>query len=199
MKTALLYTSLLVSLIANAQDSMNTKKGVSLYGFLTYDFPNGYGFTIGGSIPFKSIGKSPLHDSKSTKFISTELGESRYPFAYTSIFANAGIGILYVRSPKHFTELCFHQGILRTVYDGKVYELDANGNVKEHRLAGRTYLTSGFSYSWNWTLSRANSNLWLIQFRPFAWAQYPYNSFLKFHFSLQAGISYCFRNRRSIL
>src|ERR1051326_8333975 len=181
--------------MASAQDSLHRSRPVFLYCLATYDFPKSYGFTIGTSIPFHSISKKEGHkdfkiDSEKDEFISAELGGYRHPFEYSGIIVNAGIGIRYIKSTKHFTELSFNQGILRTVYDGKVYEADANGNIKERILFGRTYLTTGLSYSLNWGLDHGNSDLWFFQLKPVVWMQYPYNSFLKLQFSFQAGISY---------
>ena len=62
----------------------------------------------------------------------------------------SGFGIEYIKSSKHFTELSINQGLLRTIYDGKVYELDQNGNIKERKLYGRTYLITQCSYSLNY-------------------------------------------------
>ena len=203
MKTVLLSAWLLLSVTAPAQDSLHVNRSAFLYGLIGYDFPKSVGFTIGTSIPFHSIIKEKEHKDSKTRnfrkdeFISAELGGYHYPFAYTSILLNAGIGIRYIKSVKHFTELSFNQGILRTIYDGKVYELDQDGNIKEHMLFGRTYLTSGFSYSMNWGLNSRNSNLWFIQLKPSAWIQYPYNSFLKPHVSLQAGVSYRLKKHSS--
>lgn len=199
MKTVLLSTLLLLSVMASAQDSLHINGPAFLYCLPTYDFPESYGFVVGTSIPFHSIIKEKVHkDSKihseKDEFISGELGGYRHPFAYSGIIVNAGIGIRYIKSAKHFTELSFNQGILRTIYDGKIYEVDPNGSIKERILFGRTYLTTGFSYSLNWNLSNGNSNLWFMQLKPAIWMQYPYNSFLKLHFSLQAGISYRFKN-----
>jgi len=195
MKTVLLSTLLLLSVMASAQDSLHINRPAFLYCLATYELPTSYGFTIGTSIPFHSIIKEKVHKdfkihSEKDEFISAELGGYRYPFAYSGIIVNAGIGIRYIKSTKHFTELSFNQGILRTVYDGKVYEVDPNGNIKERILFGRTYLATGLSYSLNWGLNNGNSNLWFIQLKPAVWMQYPYNSFLKLQFSLQAGISY---------
>jgi hypothetical protein len=195
MKTFLLSFCLLLSVMAQAQDSVHTNRPLLLYGNITYDLPKGYGFAIGTSIPFHLISKDYKSGNfKKGEFISAELGENRYPFAYTAVIVKAGIGIRYIKSEKHFTEISFNQGILRTAYDGKVYELEQNGNIKERDLFGRTYLTTGFSYSQNWSLNNQNSNAWFIQLRPSAWVQYPYNSFLKLHFSVQAGISYRLKN-----
>jgi hypothetical protein len=200
MKTVVLSAWLMLPFMASAQDSLNIKRPVLLSGLTTYDFPRSYGFTIGTSIPFHSIIKENAHKDfkkqnfEKDEFISAELGGHRYPFAYTAIVVNAGIGIRYIKSTNHFTELSFNQGILRAIYDGKVYEMDQNGNIKERILFGRTYLTTGFSYSLNWSLNNRNSNLWFILLKPAIWMQYPYNSFLKLHFSLQAGISYRLQN-----
>jgi hypothetical protein len=203
MKTVLLFAWLLASVASPAQDSLHVNGSAYLYGLISYDFPEGVGFTMGTSIPFHAIIKEKEHKDSKTRisrkdeFISAELGGYHYPLAYSSIILNAGIGIRHIKSVKRFTELSFIQGVLRTIYDGKVYELDENGNIKEHVLFGRTYLTSGFSYSLNWGLSNRNSNLWFIQLKPSAWLQYPYNSFLKPHLSLQAGVSYRLKKHSS--
>jgi hypothetical protein len=199
MKTILLSAWLLLPVITFCQDSLKINRPIFVSGLATYDFPRGYGFAIGTSIPFHSFkGKADKDfktpNSEKLGFISAESGGYRNPFAYTAIVANAGIGIRYIKSAKHFTELSFNQGILRTAYDGKVYELDKDGNIKERVLFGRTYLTTGFFYSLNWNLDNGISNLWFIQVKPGIWMQYPYNSFLRPHFSIQAGISYRLKN-----
>ena len=190
MKTFFTHLGLLFSLMTSAQDSAKINTSSFLHGLPTYDFPGGYGLVIGGSVPIQSTVHIKSHHSATVKFVSAEIGGLRYPFVNTSVLINAGIGIRYIRSIKHFTELSFQQGVLRTVYDGKVYELDAEGNVKELKLFGRNYLTSGISYSQNWSISKRTSNLWFFQLKPLAWIQCPYNSFLKIHLSLQAGICY---------
>jgi hypothetical protein len=192
----------LLPAIVIAQDSMNITRPAFLSGLSTYDFPKAYGFTTGISVPFhagikekwqKDFGKA---NSEKDEFISAELGGYHHPLEYTAIIFNAGIGIRYIRSAMHFTELSFNQGLFRTFYDGVVYELDQNGNIKERKLFGRTYLTTGFAYSADWSVTNLSSNLWFIQLRPSVWLQYPYNSFLKMHCSLQAGISYRLKNIR---
>jgi len=190
MKTLLLWSGLFLALTTTAQDSAKQRKSSLLYVLFSYDFPHSYGLTVASSFPLLSNKRATTQNLHRAKFISAELVGYRHPFEYTSLSANAAIGIRYIHSSTFFTELRFHQGILRSFYDGKVYELEANGTIKEMTLAGRTYLTSGFSYSLNWALSRARSNLWFIEFRPFLWAQYPYNSFVQMHVSLQLGISY---------
>jgi len=196
MKTVPLSICLFLSVIASAQDSLHIGKPFLLYSLATYDVPGSYGLSIGASFPFhpvikKSNNGNHTHESyQPVNFVSAELEEYRRPFAYTAIIFNAGIGTRYTKSPKHFTELSFHQGILRTVYDGQVYDVQPDGSIKRLKSFGRTYGTTGFSYSVNWALQKITPGLWFFQVRPSLWAQYPYNSFIKLHFSLQAGISY---------
>jgi hypothetical protein len=189
----LLLLLLLVPMIASTQDSLNLTRPVLLYGLVSYDIPKALGFTIGMSAPFHSAARVKTGSAKAL-LLSSELGEFHYPFAYTSILFNAGLGMRYTRSPKHFSELSINQGFLRTIYDGSVYQLEQDGSIKERKLFGRNYLTTQFSYSLNYRMCQRNLNLWFIQFRPSAWLQYPYNSFLKLHFSLQAGFSYGLKN-----
>lgn len=193
MKTVTLLLLSSLPVIASAQDSLDIKKPVLLYGLVAYDVPKGFGSAIGASVPFHSVINLKTGSQKN-EFISAELGGYRYPFAYTSIFFSAGLGIEYIRSSKHFTELSINQGLLRSIYDGKVYELTQDGSIKERKLYGRNYLITQFSYSVNYRMCNRNPNLWFIKLRPSTWLQYPYNSFLKIHFSLQAGISYCLKN-----
>jgi hypothetical protein len=203
MKTVILVTLLLLTVMASAQDFLTIKRPTYLYGLITYDFPRSYGFTIGTSIPFHCISKERANKDLKRRspgkeeFISAELSGTHDLFAYTSIMLNAGIGIRYIKSTKHFTELSFNQGILRTIYDGKVYEVDQDGSIKERILFGRSYLTTGLAYSLNWSLNNRNSSLWFIQLKPSTWVQYPYNSFLRPHLSLQAGVSYRLKKHSS--
>ena len=198
MKTVLLSFCLFCQLLVGAQDS-TSKRPVFLYAVATYDFARSYGASLGTSIPFHSITNQKHHENLRTsatkdEFISAELGTDRRPFAYTSMYVHAGVGIRFNRSEKHFTELSFEQGILRTFYDGQVYEQQSDGSIKELTLFGRTYASSGLSYSQNWSISNRSRNAWFIQIKPSIWIQYPYNSFLKPHLSLQAGLSYRLRN-----
>ena len=193
MKAVPLLLLLSLPRIAFAQDSLDIHKPIFLYGLAAYDIPKSFGFIIGASAPFHSVINLKTGAEK-YEFISSELGEYRHPFAYTSILFNVGVGVEYMRSSKHFSELSISQGVMRSIYDGKVYELDQNGNIKDRKLYGRTYFTTQFAYSSNYRIYKKSQNLWFIQLRPCTWLQYPYNSFLKLHFSLQAGITYCLKN-----
>ena len=198
MKTARPSLFLFCHLLASAQDS-TTKRPIFLYAVATYDFAQSYGASVGTSIPFHSIYNQKHHENlqgTSTKdlFMSMELGTDLRPFAYISVYVNAGVGVRFTRSEKHFTELSFEQGLMRTFYDGKVYAEQSDGSIKELTLFGRTYASSGLSYGLNWRINHGSRNAWFIQIRPSVWIQYPYNSFLKPHLSLQAGLSYHLRD-----
>ena len=197
MKTIILLTWLLFPVWALTQDSLRIHRPVSLYGLASYDFPRGYGLTAGTSIPLHSVTTHKNKNSERDEFVLGELGGYRYPYDYTSININAGFGIRYIKSDRYFGELSFSQGLLRTIYDGTVYEMDQYGDIKELKLFGRTYLTTGVSYSFNYRLNQKSLHLWFIQIKPSTWVQYPFNSFLKLHFSIQAGISYL-KNHRSL-
>jgi hypothetical protein len=190
MKTIPLLLLFALPVFAIAQDSLPISRPVFLYGLAGYDIPGGFGFTIGGAVPFHSIVNIKT-GAKKNEVISSELGEYRDPFAFTSVFFNAGFGIEYIRSSKHFTELSFSQGLFRTIYDGKVYELGPDGSIKERKLFGRNYLVTQVCMSLNYRIYKRNPDPWFLKFRPSAWLQYPYNSFFKFHFAIQAGVSYC--------
>jgi hypothetical protein len=194
MKTVLLFLCLSCYLLACSQDS-TSKKPVFLCAVATYDFAKSYGVSAGASIPFRSIiikkqDENSQAGRSKVKFISVESGIERRPFAYTSANLNVGAGIRFARGEKHFTELTFEQGILRTFYDGLVYEQQSDGSIKELTQFGRTYATTGLSYAQHWRLSSGGNNAWFLLVKPCIWIQYPYNSFLKPHFSLQGGISY---------
>jgi hypothetical protein len=199
MKAVPLSICLFFSVIASAQDSLHVNRPVFLSGLATYDAPESYGLSIGASIPFRPIVVHKIHqdlarENQQEKFVSAEFSGYRRSFGYTAIQFNAGVGIRYIKSAKHFTEVSFQQGILRSIYDGNVYQLQPDGNIKELRFFGRTYLSTGFSYSLNWSVCQRNPGLWFFQLRPSLWAQYPYNSFVKLHLSIQAGISYRLKN-----
>jgi len=198
MKTVLLFLCLFCYLIASAQDS-TSRRPVLLSAVATYDFAKSYGASFEISAPFHSIANQNHHESSSVRthkdqFISLELGMNRRPFAYTTAYFNMGVGLRFNRCAKHFNEVSFEQGIQRTFYDGKVYQEQPDGSIKERTLFGRTYASSGLSCAQNWSISNRSGNAWFIQLRPSIWIQYPYNSFVKPHFSLQAGLTYHLRD-----
>jgi hypothetical protein len=194
MKTVLLFLCMFWHLFAYTQDS-TSKRPVFIYAVATYDFAKSYGVSAGASIPFHSVIAQTHHENlrggtRKDKFIVGEFGIHRRPFAYTSAYFNVGAGVRFATSEKHFTELSIEQGVLRTFYDGHVYEEQSDGSIKELPLFGRTYARTGFSCAQIWNISGGTSNAWLILLKPCIWMQYPYNGFLKPHFSLHAGVSY---------
>ena len=198
MKTALLFLCLLSHVVARTQDSAS-KRPVFLYAVGAYDFAKSYGLAAGTSLPFHSVISQKRHENSrgqtsKDQFVSVEIGIDRRPYAYTSAYVNFGIGIRFATNEKHFAELGFEQGVLRTLYDGAVYQQQSDGSIKELTLFGRTYATSGFSYAQIWNISHRSTNVWFVQLKPCIWIQYPYNSFLKPHLSLQGGISYHLRD-----
>jgi hypothetical protein len=198
MKTAFLFFFLFCHLFACTQDS-TSKRPVFLCAVATYDFAKSYGVSAGVAIPFHSIiSQQHLENLRGThrkdEFFLLELGTDHRPLMYTSMYINLGAGIRFARSERHFTELSFEQGVLRTFYDGQVYQEQTDGSIKELTLFGRTYATTGLLYAQVWNISNRSSNAWFILLKPRIWIQYPYNSFLKPHFSLEAGISYHLRN-----
>jgi hypothetical protein len=198
MKTVLLSVCLFCHLLAYTQDS-TSKRPVFIYAVATYDFAKSYGLSAGASIPFHSVISQKQHEnvragSGKDEFVSLESGVDRRPYAYTSAYFKVGVGVRFARSEKHFTELSLEQGVLRTFYDGQVYEEQPDGSIKELTLFGRTYATTGFSYAKIWSISNRSTRRLFILIKPCIWIQYPYNSFLKPHFSLQGGISYHLRD-----
>jgi hypothetical protein len=194
MKTVPLFLCLFCYMLAYTQDS-TSKSPVFLNAVATYDFAKSYGVSIGASIPFHSIINQEHHERlrRKDEFISLELAADR-PFAYSSMCVNVGAGFRFIRSEKHFTEISFEQGMLRTFYDGTVYQEQSDGSVKQIPLFGRTYATTRFLYVQYWSINNRMGNAWFILIRPSIWIQYPYNSFFKPHLSLQAGVSYHLRD-----
>jgi len=197
MKIVLLSLCLFCHLLACTQDS-TSQRPVFLHAVANYDFAKSYGISAGVSIPFHSVISQKHHENlragRKEEFISVESGIDRRPFAYTSAYFHVGAGVRFARSEQHFTELNFEQGVLRTFYDGRVYEEQPDGSIKELTLFGRTYARTGISCAQIWNISRETSNAWFILLKPSIWVQYPYNSFLKPHVSLQTGVSYRFRD-----
>ncbi len=166
---------------------------------LLYDFPQSYGLTAGINRPFASVIKNKVHlngriTSKQKEFFfAANVGFYRYPFNSTGLFLFPSVGIRRVKS-WHYQEFAAGAGLLRTFYDGRVYEVDAAGNVKELSLFGRFYATANFSYAIGWQLKKPSLQKLDIQVKPQLWFQFPYNSFIKPHISVEAGLRYHFNN-----
>lgn len=183
------------------QDSAKAIKPVFAEASLLYDFPESFGMTLGIQLPLRSIIKNTL--SKSGKPFTKQkdivaglnAGFYRYPYNYTGVILLPSIGMRRYFHPSFFTEVSFGIGVLRSFYDGKVYKVDAAGNVSEAGLFGRFYATTNLGWSFHWLLNKPNL---VLQLKPSLWFQYPYNSFIKPHASLEAGIKYGI-GRRNVL
>jgi len=194
-KTCCLFLILSFTKTALAQDSSITTKPIFADASLLYDFPESFGMTVGIYLPLQSITKNFIY--KNGKSITKQkdivtgvnAGFYRYPYNYTGVIFSPFIAKRRYYHPSFFTETAVSIGMLRTFYDGKVYKVDASGNVTELGLFGRFYATTGFSYGFNWLLKSSQHNI-ALQLKPSLWFQYPYNSFIKPHASLEAGVKY---------
>lgn len=188
-----------------AQDSSERKtKPIFTELMLLYDFPQSYGMTAGINYPLQSIIKNTISRKGKTFtkqkdiIVGVNAGFYRYPYNYTGVLFTPFIGFRHYVNPSLFHETSLGIGILRTFYDGIVYKVDAAGNISEENLFGRFYATTSFSWAVNFLLQRPNRSTMAIQLKPVFWLQYPYNSFIKPHVSLEAGIKYQIA-KRSVL
>jgi hypothetical protein len=183
-----------------AQDnSPDNNTPVYLHTSLFYDFPQSFGFTTGFDYLFRTkpgITKRQNEIAKTTSksyLFSADLGFYRYPFNHTGVILKSAVGIRYSKE-KFISALLFEAGLLRTFYDGKVYEVSDSLSIKEKKLFGRFYATSGITGIFGWDFEKNNHRLPVIVFlKPSTWIQFPYNSFYEFHFSLEAGVNYHLR------
>jgi hypothetical protein len=184
-----------------AQDSVvQMQKPVYIEASLLYDFPQSYGLTVAMNRPFRSVIKNKVYHGKITStqrdyFLEGGIGFYRYPFNHTGIFLFPLIGSRSVHA-FHYHQFAMGIGLLRTFYDGKVYEVERSGNVKELPLFGRYYAIANFSYAVGWQLKKPSLQRFSIQAKPQLWLQFPYNSFMKPHLSFEFGVRYHFSNVR---
>jgi hypothetical protein len=181
---------------SSAQDSERITKAIFAEASLLYDFPQSYGLTAGINLPLRAVNTNIHSANGKTSTKSKDIiygvngGFYRYEFNYTGVFMTPFIGFRHYVHPFLFHETTFGIGLLRTFYDGVDYKVDAAGNVSEQDLYGRFYATTSFSWAINFLLRRPNRSIMAIQLKPVFWLQYPYNSFIKPHFSVVAGIKY---------
>jgi hypothetical protein len=176
------------------QDSSSTvERPLFAQASVLYDFPQSHGMTLGVEVPLHSINKIITSKKGKTSTIERDIigginaGFYRYPYDYTGVLLLPFVGRRHYHSPNFFTESSLGVGVLRTFYDGKVYKVDGSGNVSEANLFGRFYATTNLSFGFNWLLHNPNIAL---QLKPSLWFQFPYNSFIKPHASLEAGVKY---------
>ena len=185
-----------------AQDTSKTaNQPVFAEAMLLYDFPQSFGLTAGINLPLQSLAKNKIFkDGKRSTthrdmIYGVNAGFYRYPFNYTGVFLTPFIGLRHYVHPSLFHETNFGVGVLRTFYDGIVYKVDEAGNVTEKNLFGRFYVTTSFSWAINFLWRASNQSIVAFQLKPVFWLQYPYNSFIKPHISLEVGMRYQIANR----
>ena len=192
-----LIGSLVSSKTMSGQDSiLTTARPVFVHASLLYDFPKSYGITAGVNYPFRSIEKKRVSKDgrqsirQKDKFWLMEAAVYRYPYNYTGILLVPAIGTRHYVNRSFLYETSLGIGILRTFYDGKVYEVDASGNVQEKSLFGRFYATTHLSSAFIFLLQKPGGKTLAFEIKPSIWFQYPFESFIKPHVSLEAGIKY---------
>ena len=165
-----------------------------------YDFPMGFGSTAGIDFPFLSrtretVSRKGVRREKRTDYVFfADLGFYRYAFNNTGLMIASGAAVRKPPGRVFWLEGSLGIGILRTFYDGIVYEVLQDGTVKELPLFGRFYALTGVSLALGWYLGNGKSHLPVsLQIKPSLWVQYPYNGFLLPHISLEAGLKYYFK------
>lgn len=204
MTRALPYTFLLLVFIAvsprlNAQDSiLRVQRPVYVTGSFFYDFPESFGATAGIDLPLKNRLRIRVTQAGIEKrryrdiFLSGELGFYRYRFNNTGVFMIGAIGKrIYKDDHPFYFEAFLNAVLLRTYYDGIVYEVDENNNINTKYNFGRYYAGAGIGLSTGWDMEKTKwKKPFTFQLRPSLWFQFPYNSFTLPHFSAQATFKY---------
>ena len=188
-----------------AQDSLKRViMPVYLHGSFFYDFPQNFGATAGVDFPIRSkvIFTKNKDGEENVKYrdliIASDVGFYRYAFNNTGIYLFQSIGKRYHKEKPYYFEWLASVGVLRTFYDGIVYSVDNNGDVKILKDFGRYYATTGFAAVFGHNFERSNHpKPFAIDLKPSLWIQYPYNSFILPHFSVWLTFKYHF-NRFNI-
>jgi hypothetical protein len=198
----------IVTLVANACFAQDTASRLSRPVFaqtsLFYDSPQSYGLSAGIDWPYKSIIKTYVSANGSStirqkeRFFGLQTSFYRYPYNSTGVLLVPTIGSRHYVNSKFFYETTLGIGVLRTFYDGKVYAVDASGTVTEKSLFGRFYATTHLASSFNFLLQKPGHKILALQVKPSLWFQYPFESLIKPHISLEAGIKYEINNRSTI-
>ncbi len=163
-----------------------------------YDFPQSFGAVAGIELPLNSrhilINKKKRQKQKWREAVtSSEIGFYRYAFNNTGLFAEQSVGFRYHKTKPYFFEWKVTVGALRTFYDGTVYSVSETGVVHTLPRFGRWYATTGFTTVFGEDFERsAKGKPFAISVQPSLWVQYPYNSFVLPHLSLQVSLQYHF-------
>lgn len=180
-----------------AQDSLHRAfMPITVRGSLFYDFPQSFGATAGATLPIGSrhftITKKGRQKEKYSDFITaSDAGFYRYPFNHTGVFLFQSVGYRHYKTKPYYFEWLVTVGALRTFYDGTVYSVNENGDVTKLPHYGRLYAITGFTAVFGHDFERSLKPIPVsVLLQPSLWIQYPYNSFVLPHVSLQLSVSY---------
>ncbi|HET7115250.1 MAG TPA: hypothetical protein VFI29_02085 [Hanamia sp.] len=190
----------LIKIDGKAQDSLKkVNMPLYLHGSFFYDFPQSFGAATGFDLPLRSkiiFTKNKAGEEKAKYrdlIIASDIGFYRYPFNNSGIYFFQSIGKRYHNEKPYYFEWLARVGVLRTFYDGIVYSVDENNNVKILKDFGRYYAITGFAVIFGHNFERStNSKPFAIDIKPSLWIQYPYNSFILPHFSVWLTFKYHF-------
>lgn len=182
-----------------AQDSLHLQSlPVFTSGSLFYDFPQSFGALAGIEVPLNSrhifINKKKGQKQKWREAVtSSEAGFYRYAFNNTGLLLQQSIGFRYHKTKPYFFEWKLTLGVLRTFYDGTVYTVNNYGAVSTLPHFGRWYAITGFNTAFGKDFERSEKpKPFAVSLQPSLWVQYPYNSFVLPHFSVQVSLHYHF-------
>jgi hypothetical protein len=186
---------------ANAQDSLvKVTMPAFLHASFFYDLPLSFGSFTGIDFPIKSkvfisvdrAGKKEIKYRDA--IVASDIGFYRYDFNNTGLYFFESIGKRYYRQRPYYFEWMITVGFLRTFYDGIVYAVDDNGNVKQLHNYGKYYAVTGGTAVFGHDFLKAKKpKPFAIDIRPSLWFQYPYNSFVLPHLSASLTFKYHFQ------
>lgn len=196
----LLLATSLAPFSTKAQDSSVIVRMPTFARFaFFYDLPLSFGAFAGIDFPIKSkvIISIDRNEKKEIKYrdaiLATDIGFYRYDFNNTGLYFFQSVGKRYYRQKPYYFEWQLRLGFLHTFYDGIVYAVENNGNVKQLHNFGRYYAVTGATAVFGHDFIRVtNPKPFAIDIRPSLWFQYPYNSFVLPHMSASLTFKYHF-------
>ena len=187
--------------VTKAQDSSHVIKPLFLHNSFYYDFPKSFGASAGVDFVLHSKIKNKTSKNGLQKanyrdlIVNADIGFYRYRFNNTGVFFIPSIGKRYYGNRPHYFEILLGTGVVRTFYDGLVYEVDDNGKVSIKNYYGRFYAMADIATTFGWDFEKEKyPKPFALQVKPVLWFQFPYNSFKLPHLSIEAGVKYHFKN-----
>lgn len=185
-----------------AQDTVQRiTQPIYVHSSFFYDFPQSFGASVGTTFPISS--KKIIAEYKDGKklikyrdlIVSGDFGFYRYAFNNSGIYFFQSIGKRYQKEKPYYFDWLIRLGALCTFYDGLVYTVNDNGDVSVLKDFGRYYAVTGFTAVFGHDFDKnKNPKHFLIEIKPALWVQYPYNSFVLPHFSVEATFQYHFKS-----